>query len=327
VLPLRSLLSRLPSPNTMAFASGLQNFHHQLIGFQNRTLVSTSSNPRQIPAYLSNRRRRIVTALSNPGISEHSNEPPIPEELEAMVKSYLATDAAKNDSSPISYAALGNAGRLDLIEPIMNAGGYISVSKRLGIPVDESFLNVKPSEKTRATVFDEKLTPGSLALGRGREDRLSAAIGTGSSSTDTLSNLPDSRLYSGPQPVIDPSEMAAIGKNIVEVRDDPIPQGERLALDTRMRAGTLILVACSALAYGSASNRVFDATYIHAGKTFTSLLVSVHVVSSILTAAVIAPSLGRNRYLWAFKVLLSGPLGLASLQNLGEVELSSTSKE
>jgi hypothetical protein len=304
----------------MAFASGLQRIHHEFRWIHNSSFVSTSSNPRQ-NVYLAARRRRIVTALSNHGTAEHSSEPPIPAELEANIKSYLATDAAKEESSPISYASLGNAGRLDLIEPIMNAGGYISVSKRLGIAVDESVLTLTPSE-TRSSVFDsDTLTPGSLALGRGREARLSAEIGSGTSSADDLSNFSGRRLYSGPQPVIDPTEMAAIGKNIIDIRDDPISPGERLALDTRMRVGTIFLVACSALAYGHASNGVFNAADIHAGKTFACVLLGVHVACSVLTATVIAPSLGRNRSLWAFKVLLSGPLGLASLQNLGEVDL------
>jgi hypothetical protein len=96
-------------------------------------------------------RKHLPAAVDD--VSEFADEPPIPASLVAKINEFLAKQRPEADTTPLSYVSLGNAGRIDLVEPIMNAGGYISVSKRLGIPVDESYLE-KPSEASSVT-FDK----------------------------------------------------------------------------------------------------------------------------------------------------------------------------
>jgi len=60
--------------------------------------------------------------------------------FEAEVLAYVAglDEAALNDPaapSPLAYAELQRAGRVDLLEGCMEYGGYIKVSQQLGLPV------------------------------------------------------------------------------------------------------------------------------------------------------------------------------------------------
>jgi hypothetical protein len=318
----------MTSVDDVAFAHSSPSSLGNFLGARHATPHMRSAlewRPRVMPR--ARRSRKHLTAAAN-DVSEFADEPPIPANLEAKINEFLAIQRPEAETSPLSYVSLGIAGRLDLVEPIMNAGGYISVSKRLGIPVDESYLESTPSEASSVKFDKGKDELGSLALGRGLEDRLSATAAAESSGASvSFMQSTSSREYKGPEPVLDSASIAAIGKDIVEIRDDPGPNGERMSLDNKMRVGTILMVACSALAYGHASTRIFELTSIQTAKILAGSLISLHVALAAFAAAIVAPSLSRDKALWGVKVLLSGPLGLLTLYNLGDVNSNSVAAE
>lgn len=262
--------------------------------------------------------------------AEASESTPLSPELVARVQTYLRDhpDGA-NAPSPLSYVTLREMGRTDLVEEIMDAGGYISVSEKLGIRVDTSYASYKPPPlpSDLPSLFSPEEDAGSLALGAGLSARLDVDVNSLPPAKPLVDRAVSSErrsgnLYSGPDPVPSADVVASIGKDVVDVRDEVVPQGERLTLDVSMRAGTLLLVATAAGGFGHASHEVLDANFAGALRAISESLIVAHVFLACYASASLAPKLGRNGVVWGIKVLLSGPLGISSLKRCGAIDKS-----
>lgn len=319
-----------------SFSVNLAVNHHEM-GFvvpsvlpfpplRSRTSRLSSNAKRRV--YVQCRRRIALRASTG-----DAEGPSISSALVGRIRAYLDGNAeAANSPSPLSYVTLREAGRTDLVEEIMDAGGYIIVSQQLGIRVDAAYASYKaplrPDELP--SVFSAKDEPGSLTLGAGLEARLDVDIRSLPPPRVTVDGdfSPERRsgnLYSGPDPVPSAEAVASIGKDIVVIRDEVIPPGERLTLDLGMRAGTLLLVATAAVGFGRASSGVLDANVVGAVRAGSEALLVAHTFLACYAGAVLAPQFGRNGPLWGAKILLSGPLGLSSLKRLGRLASDSES--
>jgi hypothetical protein len=254
----------------------------------------------------------------------------LPAGLEERIRDYVASNggAASAAPSPLSYLTLYRAKRMDLVEPIMNAGGYISVSGRLGLPVDGAFLEYKPplTFEEIPSVFtrvDDGSTGPAVSLGFRKEERLAET--TFSKFTRTLDGDRDGSIlkqFAGPEPVPSAEEIAEIGKSIVIVKDKAVPEGERLTMDVSMRAGMILMVASTVLGFGHATNSpagiaLLSPPVVSAAQSIACGLSVIHFFLAGYTAFSLAPSLERNAPLWAFKVILAGPSGVVALRKLG----------
>jgi hypothetical protein len=256
-------------------------------------------------------------------------DPPIPPALEADIRAYLSGDSdAAAAECPLAYLTLRDFGRMDLIDRIMAAGGHLSVSRRLGIRVDDSCESYRAPRRPEelpsffAGLAEEAQSGPGLALGAGLDARLGADVSglrpaAAASAGEAGATARSGPLSARPAPVPSAEEVAAIGRDIVVVVDEPVPAGERLALDAGMRAGTLLLVLAASVGYGRASAGVVDGRVADALRAGSAALALGHVGLAAYAAAVLAPRLGRSAPVWALKVLLSGAPGLASLRRFG----------
>jgi len=220
---------------------------------------------------------------------------------------------------PLAYVNLRKSGRLDLISRIMDAGGYIEVSRRLDLPVDESKFVASPPASTvfGKPLFDEKDENASLAIGRDLEARLEQIEDVDMSSVDVggVGSRPQRTRASTTVP--SGEQLRWENENMtVPVVDEPIPEGELFALTTGMRLGFLALVALSAVGFGRTSVGLVAPEVVDACKGLACGLATAHVVLSVYAGSMVAPKLDRNALLWSLKVLLSGPIGLSTLRAL-----------
>lgn len=239
--------------------------------------------------------------------------------LEADIREYLR-NCQNPGGSPLAYVNLGKAGRTDLVSRIMEAGGYIEVSRRLNLPVDEKeFIPPPPSFSNALESTFTKVDPGaSLAIGRDLEARMEAfgRQPQGSSRASRSSSAVKSRKQTDNVPSAE--QLQQQNERIIPpVVDDRIPEGERFVLTGSMRVGMLILSGLCSVGFGQSSPAVLSEDAIAVCQAMAGALACAHVVVALYAGLVLAPKLKRGPGLWFFKALLSGPLGLQYLRSLG----------
>lgn len=245
-------------------------------------------------------------------------------EVESDVREYL-NSCADDEKSPLAYVTLRKNGRVDLVSRIMDAGGYIQVSQRLGIPLEERFTKTLPatsafdSQPSLSNNFDYD---ASIAIGKALEERLDTIEdvvkdtkpGEKGTAMRYVNAVNTDRVPSAEQ-IIRQNESYA-----PPIVDEYVPEGERMNLSFPMRIGMLSLVVSIALGFGRASQGIISEDIIQLCQRITGGLAVAHVMVGLYGGFVVAPSLRRNSLLWAAKVVLSGPLGLRELRKLGTIE-------
>lgn len=240
--------------------------------------------------------------------------------LEAEIRQYL--DGCEDPGpSPLAYTNLGEAGRTDLISRIMEHGGYLQVSRRLGVPVDESNFISPPSVPIPNTsLFNQEDGKPSLVMGRDLEARLGTVgqvIEDSKVSGNALSSSQRRALRAG---VPSGQELRSASEQFIPpVTDEPLPKGERFSLTASMRLGMVLLAAVTAVGFGRASSGVVNEDTIATCRLMAEALAVAHLAVGIYAGGVLAARYNRSRLLWSAKVLLSGPLGLQHLRSLGSL--------
>lgn len=251
-----------------------------------------------------------------------SNDPASFAELEGEIRAYL--DACDDPGpNPLAYTALGAAGRTDLVSRIMEQGGYLEVSRRLGLAVDETtFILPPPVVNSGQWDFNADVDEASVVVGRDLEAKLSAAEEALNGSKDgagapSVAGNNRRALRAG---VPTAQDLRAASERLVPpVTDEVVPDGERFVLSARMRAGIVILAAVTAAGFGRASTGLVGADAIETLRLVAEALGLAHVVVAVYAGGVLAAQYKRNRVLWSAKLLLSGPLGLPDLKSLGSL--------
>lgn len=240
-------------------------------------------------------------------------------QLEAEIRRYLESceDPGPN---PLAYTNLGEAGRTDLISRIMEHGGYLQVSNRLGIPVDESnFIPPPTAPESNKSLFNSEDVKSSLVVGRDLEERLGTVekvIEESKISGNSLSSSQQRRAIRAGVP--SPQDLKRASDQLLPpVTDEPVPKGERFVLTASMRLGMLLLAAVTAVGFGRASSGVVGNDLIATCRLMAEALGISHLVVAIYAGGVLAAQYNRNRIIWSAKLLLSGPLGLQYLRALG----------
>lgn len=203
---------------------------------------------------------------------------------------------------------------------IMEQGGYIPVSKKLGIPVDDSAFRASASPPVPRPVFANRDLSARVALGSALEDRLDTAADMPSSSV-TVGGEGAQRFFSSlSRPVPSGEQLAARNRNVaVPIVDAVVAEGELLSLSAGMRLSLIALAALWAIGFGHASTGVVGAQAVNISKGVASGLSVAHFALGVYAGALVAPKLRRSAPLWFVKVLLSGPVGLSALKALGPI--------
>ncbi|KAI0564787.1 hypothetical protein FGB62_23g232 [Gracilaria domingensis] len=244
--------------------------------------------------------------------------------LELDIKTYLAS-LSEVMPNPLSYVNLRKAGRIDLVSRIVDAGGYIEVSKWLGVPVDETQF-VPPPEVSEGERFEPFSKPddqrASIAIGRSLEERMK--------SIDELANRDEPSKFVIQPPNLSRIEEVPSAAELVEqnnriaprVVDEPSIEGENLSLTIPMRLGLLTLTIVTALGFGKTSSFVMSSDVISTSQSVAGGLTLAHSLLAFYCALVVAPRMNRSSILWFIKVLLGGPLAVVELRSLDGLEAS-----
>lgn len=237
--------------------------------------------------------------------------------LEADIRDYLETCPA-SETSPLAYITLRKAGRVDLISRIMDAGGYITVSEKLGVPVDESQFIPPPPTFSAAKLLDaDDDYNASLAIGRDLEARLGSIEEVIKNTTDSGEPRRAESKASLFDDVPSGEELRRRNEAILPmVTDRPIPIGESFTLTPAVRIGILTLAGLSAIGFGKASQGNIADELVSTCRSLSQGLLIAHVFLGIYAGAVLAPQKRRNPSLWFAKVILGGPLGIRYLRGL-----------
>lgn len=291
-----------------------------------RTILQRKCFVRLPTSYETSSRSHLATLrmVGKPEDKENSDESF--KVLEADIREYLETRAESEEASdsPLAYVNLRDAGRLDLVSRIMDAGGYIEVSKRVGAPVDESRYSLLPS----VSVFDTASQfvksddfNASLAIGENLEKKFENIDHMNQNSKGSVSPMKTSRVVRPSHDVLSGEELVRQNESLPNaIVDEKIAEGERLTLTATMRIGLLMLTGTSAAGFGRASVGVVDHTTIVWFQAIASALVFAHVTLAIYAALILAPQRNRNPYIWFTKVILSGPIGLTHMRSLAQLK-------
>uniref|UniRef100_A0A7S2ZHC8 Uncharacterized protein n=1 Tax=Rhodosorus marinus TaxID=101924 RepID=A0A7S2ZHC8_9RHOD len=125
-------------------------------------------------------------------------------ERQEEVAEGLAEAEEEQEDSPIAYAALARSGRYDLLDGIMKFGGYVEVSKKMGLEVGPEKPIVDPSAAPVFKRNSPKDADGFLTLGGAKAQKLAdeeveTAMSSGSE-RDALRKLNRERVVTPPSP-------------------------------------------------------------------------------------------------------------------------------
>lgn len=235
--------------------------------------------------------------------------------LAADLRAYLSASGAEpvDFATTLSYAALAENGRRDLVERMIDIGGYPAALALVGVETPPLPDDIPP---VPVRVFNPPEVTGGIALGAKLDDLLNAPIPP-PSTTRSRKRAPCpravERVPSAEELARGVQEAAARPSPVV---DKPVPPGERLVLSGTMRAGLLALVAVSAVGFGRASVGVVDPAAVEACKGVAAVLYAVHSALAVYAAFEARFRMRRSGPLWFFKVLLSGPAGFVALRRL-----------
>lgn len=248
--------------------------------------------------------------------------------------------AAARPPMPLAYTNLVAAGRYDLADRIGRAGGYVAVSRRLGLPIDVRPPPVGPTDadvaaraSARAAFRGEAPGGGGgfLALGAARDARVEdptavAAAAARTSATGTgqggavAGRAPPRPRSAALTPLRRGAAAAARGGGGGGANPPSPPAVERVTFDAAARVGLVLLTALSAAAYGRSTGELLaagalPAVAVDGARAAARAAVLTHALSAAAAAA-LAGARGRRRGAWAAKAAAGGVLVVAQLRRL-----------
>ncbi|KAG8458182.1 hypothetical protein KFE25_011713 [Diacronema lutheri] len=242
------------------------------------------------------------------------------EALEAELRAHVAAlPAAELDDEslppPLAYSELSRNGRDDLARAVMDAGGYIQMSRRLGLRWALP-KKAAPPPVVEVRNFDprEALKSGFLKLGEARsatEDVLETKRLSEFARREPAQLTPQQVGRSKLAELLRPARAPYVST------DDPLP-GRQLLVDMQMslpqRASAVLLAWALALAFGAHPTVPLDGDALLAARGAAVGLAAAHAALGAY-AAVLAAGKGRSAVTWALKAALAGAPALAELRD------------
>ena len=235
-------------------------------------------------------------------------------------KEALKKDQQALSCDPLSYAELRRLGFSDLVEPIMDLGGYVAVSNALGIEV----ASLPPPPPPLELALMQKEEVKGMALGASLENMMASADftkGRESPATDLDDNLPPRARGMTLAPAkYERVRVRARGDDEVMENEEGIPAGRHVELTLSQRLYAVVMAACFALAWGHASDEALSRglldVAVRGGCQDASFgLAAASALSAVLSVR-LALERGRSVPYWLFKSALAGPASLLELRPL-----------
>jgi len=231
-------------------------------------------------------------------------------------KLYPASSPAPE--SPLSYAELRRLGFGDLVDPIMAAGGYLAISRELGISIER---RRPPPSPAPVLAADEEIQ-GGLALGGALDDKLAQASSTrGRKSDPSASSSVEAPRVRGmpeaPQVYTNVGKRARIAIGEEEAEEEEAIIQEFFLLNLAQRGYSLLGASVLAIGWGHATIEAIAAGWMsQTAQEVASNLALVVVVSNVACMAFsirLAMDKQRSVMIWFLKCFMSGPTALAEL--------------
>jgi len=261
-------------------------------------------------------RVRVIVGLSNEDTSPASF---VPNELRMRVMEYLkvreSMPAPTKETDPLSYFELRRCGFDELIDPIMDIGGYVRVSNELGLEVAPLPL-AKPRQNLNILPPEEA---SGLALGDALETKMASAAFT--KGRDRRQAIDDKLTgKKGSPPGLEKLRIKSrkVAAKKVKATRQPIEFG------IFERTYAAVFAVTTSIGWGIASNEaiarsLLDASLVDIFQSISLGLIAGNAISSVLSAQL---AVGRQRSvpIWVFKSLLAGPASLLKLRSLGTID-------
>lgn len=269
-------------------------------------------------------------------------------ELATEIRAYLAQldDSALKDAeapSPLSYTELNAAGRTDLVKGCMKHGGYVSVSRQLGVRVKPAPPpSTKESQFATRPLENDEIAASLTLAGSAKEDKMVAdlarlAARSQQSSTPSaeagkaeVNSAAEKRLGSpgGSTRLTPIPSRSGQGSSAVGSQSSEGGVWRFLRLDGTQRAGMATLVCMAAAGFGRTSVEVLDADLTTTLQLAFGAVALGHLVigayALLLASRATAPA-GSSPPFWLVKCMLTGAGGLRELQReLDESERAPT---
>mmetsp|Transcript_6572 Transcript_6572/g.19924 ORF Transcript_6572/g.19924 Transcript_6572/m.19924 type:complete len:310 (+) Transcript_6572:50-979(+) len=263
-------------------------------------------------------------------------------ELEDAVKKYLAgversggVEVDENEelpSSPIAYKTLAKRGRFDILEGVMKFGGYIEVSRKLGLDV---VVPERKVEEVKKVVF-KRTSPsdgdGFLTLGGAKADRLSETGVTTAmklAEEKRVQKLLDAERRAKQQkdrPVFDSKYfITRLGKYSSGAKEEKKAEGETLKLSSIERLELVFEAAFLAAAFGRLGADYLDIGTRHTLQNLVYGGAAFHTLLGVYARS-LAQQKNRDGILWFFKVSVIGAGSLLRLRSLPDLPAKSSTK-
>ena len=244
--------------------------------------------------------------------------------LESEVRAYLATldDTAINDPdapSPLAYTELQAAGRVDLVEGCMQHGGYLAVSRKLGVRVQASVLAPQVAQKPLFDYDDDKADTGAgvMLSGAAKEDKMAAdLIRLAAKASEPAAPVVAPKAPVGDRltPLKAPAAAAAAGDG--EQDKGPLyGLGRYIRLNGLQRANAGLLAVLLAAGFGQSSAEALDPGLVGTVQLAATVLCVAHLLIASYGAFVAATAADgkQNAGLWFVKLAITGVGGLLEL--------------
>ncbi|KAJ8906889.1 hypothetical protein NDN08_003373 [Rhodosorus marinus] len=222
----------------------------------------------------------------------------------------LAGAEEEQEDSPIAYAVLAKSGRYDLLDGIMNFGGYVEISKKMGLEIGAEKPIRDPSARPVFKRNSPKDTDGFLTLGGAKAQKLTVeevetAMNSGSE-RDALRKVNRERVVTPPSPT---------PINIKPLIEKGGQDEEVIQLNTAERLTLIAFVILFSLAFGRLGQDFVEAGTRQILKYVIAVSVVLHL-GEALYAKQLAEERNRNVFLWCSKVFVLGVGSLLRLKQL-----------
>jgi len=278
------------------------------------------SSPDAIPEKLQSRISEYLALRKATGPAEEAKDATSPVldflSIQPVSKKRRAEAASRGAPDILSYGELHRLGFSDLIDPILDMGGYVKVSKILGIETTPSPVKVK----VELSLLGPEETPG-VSLGSSLEERLSEAAFKKGREAGSSGDI---KARQG-MPVA-PSIIANV--KVKSENDDNEEQLTRIIqpfeLSALQRTYAIFAAAIISLGWGHASADAVARDMISSAipdicRDISAGIIVGNVLSAVLS---IRNAIEKQRQvpLWVFKSILAGPASFFELQTLGPIE-------
>jgi len=256
------------------------------------------------------------------------------DELAAEVKSYLASlDAAMLEDpkapSPLAYIELQSAGRVDLVEGMMKHGGYLAVSRKLGVRLQDAPPPSAPVANPwkQPEPEDVNVGAGVSLSGAAKEDKMAADLArlaaqkTSATAGPTVITTKAPAVARGDQlaplrkrATVDESDLYARDQSAAERSPQPA-----LFLDGLQRAEMALLIGLFAVGFGRTSAQVLEPSLASAVQlAFGALAVGHLVIGGYggFLASQAPPEQRHSPAGWFVKCAVTGVAGLSELNRM-----------